>query len=62
MYVGTASLINYGYNELVEYDVTWQSGGDAVQKRADTPLAFGAYDIGTQDESLDINGWFNEGG
>ncbi|MGB2741705.1 MAG: FG-GAP-like repeat-containing protein [Cognaticolwellia sp.] len=57
-----AAMMRYGYNKLVGYDTTWESGGDSVQKRADTPPVYGANNIGRQGEPLNPDGWFNEGG
>lgn len=50
------------YKSAVGYEVTSESGGEAVQKTYTQPPVKGANNIGTQGEPLDPNGWFNEGG
>jgi RHS repeat-associated protein len=56
------SMSAYTYNEAVGYDLTWESGGEAVEKgRYDMPVK-GANNAGTQSYNLDRNGWINEGG
>jgi RHS repeat-associated protein len=50
------------YNDWVNYDSTWGSGGDVVEKKYLDPPVRGANNVGTQGEPLNPNGWFNEGG
>jgi len=50
------------YKNVVGYEVTIESGGEAVQKGFSSPPVKGANNIGTQGEALDSSGLFNEGG
>lgn len=60
--VGTSATLRYLYNEVVNYDVTFESGGDAVEKSLnEMPKRF-ANNIGRQGDKLNPSGWFNEGG
>ena len=50
------------YKAVVGYEVTVESGGDAIEKTPNSPPVKGANNIGTQGKPLDPNGLFNEGG
>ncbi|MEQ6342580.1 MAG: hypothetical protein M3A44_13285 [Gammaproteobacteria bacterium] len=55
------SSASYAYNEAVKYDVTWQKGEGAVNKRTfDMPVK-GAINIGTAG-TVDPSSWWGEGG
>ncbi len=55
------STARYGYNEVVKYDVTWDKGGDAVDKGEFGMPVQGANNIGTAGP-VDSNSWWGEGG
>ncbi|MEM5789372.1 MAG: RHS repeat-associated core domain-containing protein, partial [Syntrophobacteraceae bacterium] len=58
---GTAAAA-YGYQQLVGYSATPESGGEAVQKDPYTWPVAGHNNIGVQGGPLDPNGLWNEGG
>jgi RHS repeat-associated protein len=50
------------YNEIVGYEATWKSGGEAKPKTSVTYPYEGANNFGTANPSIDPNSWFGEGG
>lgn len=50
------------YKSSVGFEVTSESGGEAVQKGYNTPPIKGAINIGVQGGPVDPNGMWNEGG
>jgi hypothetical protein len=50
------------YKSLVGYEVTIESGGEAVQKGYNTPPVKGANNIGIQGKAVNPKSLFNEGG
>ena len=54
------SFLESGYQFVVKYDATWESGGDAINKKQLTSPIEGANNIGIQGQGLgDPNNWFD---
>lgn len=62
MFAGGAASFSWGYQEIVKYGATWESGGAARGKyRYDMPIA-GANNFGVAVTRLDPGSFWNEGG
>ncbi len=61
MFAGITALARFTYNEIVSYDVTWEPGGEAVEKDPAAMPCYGCNNVGTAGK-LNPDGLFNEGG
>jgi hypothetical protein len=62
IFAGTAAFARFGYNKFVGYDATWESGGDAREKKLTTMPYEHTNNCGTQGEAVNPGSTFGEGG
>jgi hypothetical protein len=59
---GVSASARHLYNKLIGYDTTFESGGDAVDKKPSQAPVEGANNIGTQNNPVDPSSFWAEGG